>query len=120
MPWPWAALIVSFPLAHSMFLTEYGERVLVWLIPGPHGQPLATIYAIIANTQLQALFALWTPPIWAPDQLALAASFTAFCPPAPRLKEWRFAARYGARFDRYRARGPDMMPHLTKDRPDAQ
>ncbi len=63
---------------------------------------------------------LWTPPVWTPDQLTLAVSFTAYCLLAPRLKERRFAARYGARFDRYRAEVPYMLPHLTKDRPDAQ
>jgi len=63
---------------------------------------------------------LWTPPVWTPDQLALAVSFTAYCVLAPRLKERRFAARYGAQFARYRARVPYMLPRLTKDHPDAQ
>ena len=62
---------------------------------------------------------LWTPPVWTPDQLVLAISLTAYCLLAPRLKERRFAARYGARFDRYRARVPYILPHLPKDRPDA-
>ena len=201
-----AALIVQFPLAHSLLLTAPGVRLLARLIPGPHGQTLATTtYAIIASAQLLALFVLWTPsgivwwraegvafwvvsaayasswlillkasfdagaevqsgalgwmsllarirpvffdmptsglfrlirqliyvafaltlwtpPVWTPDQLALAISFTAYCVLAPRLKERRFAARYGARFDRYRAEVPYMLPHLitAKDRPDAQ
>jgi methanethiol S-methyltransferase len=210
VPWPMAvlanaALIVQFPLAHSLLLTGHGGRLLARLIPGPHGQMLATTtYAIIASVQLMALFALWTPsgivwwraegavfwvvsaayasswlillkasfdagaevqsgalgwmsllarirpvfpdmptqglfrlirqpiyvafaltlwtvPVWTPDQLVLAVSFTAYCRIAPRLKERRFAARYGARFDQYRARVPYMLPHLTtaKDRPDA-
>jgi len=65
---------------------------------------------------------LWTPPIWTPDQLVLAVAFTAYCLLAPRLKERRFAARYGARFDHYRAAVPYVLPHLspTKDQPDAQ
>ena len=209
VPWPWAmlanaALIAQFPLAHSLLLTGRGGRLLARLIPGPHGQTLATTaYAIIAATQLLALFMLWTPsgivwwraegaafwaltaayaaswlillkasfdagaevqsgalgwmsllarimpvfpdmpvqglfrlirqpiylvfaltlwapPVWSPDQLALAISFTAYCVLAPRLKERRFAARYGARFDRYQARVPYMLPKLTKDRRDAQ
>jgi protein-S-isoprenylcysteine O-methyltransferase Ste14 len=211
VPWPWAALanaalIAQFPLAHSMLLTGRGGRVLAWLIPGSHGQTLATTtYAIIASAQLLALFALWTPsgiiwwraegaafwamtaayaaswlillkasfdagaevqsgalgwmsllahirpvfpdmptqglfrlirqpiyvafaltlwtpPVWTPDQLVLAVAFTAYCLLAPRLKERRFAARYGARFDRYRAAVPYALPHLspTKDQPDAQ
>jgi protein-S-isoprenylcysteine O-methyltransferase Ste14 len=209
VPWPWAmlanaALIMQFPLAHSALLTGRGGRLLARLIPGPHGQTLATTtYAIIAAAQLLALFALWTPsgtvwwradglalwvmttayatswlillkasfdagaevqsgalgwmsllarirpvfpdmpthglfrlirqpiylafaltlwtpPVWTPDQLALAVTFTAYCVLAPRLKERRFADRYGSRFDRYRASVPYMLPDLTKDRPDAQ
>ena len=211
VPWPWAmlanaALIVQFPLAHSLLLTGPGGRVLARLIPGPHGQTLATTtYAIIASAQLLALFALWTPsgivwwraegtlfwavtaayatswlillkasfdagaevqsgalgwmsllarirpvfpdmptqglfrlirqpiyvafaltlwtvPDWTPDQLVLATAFTAYCLLAPRLKERRFAARYGTRFERYRAEVPYVLPRLTpiKDRTDAQ
>jgi protein-S-isoprenylcysteine O-methyltransferase Ste14 len=65
---------------------------------------------------------LWTPPVWTPDQLVLAAAFTAYCLLAPRLKERRFAARYGARFDGYRAKVPYVLPRLTKtkDQHDAQ
>lgn len=209
VPWPWAALanaalIVQFPLAHSLLLTGPGGRLLARMIPGPHGRTLATTtYAIIASAQLLALFALWTPsgivwwraegavfwaitaaygaswlillkasfdagaevqsgalgwmslmarirpvfpdmptqglfclirqpiyvafaltlwtvPVWTPDQLVLAISFTAYCLIAPRLKERRFAQRYGARFARYRADVPYALPRLTKDRPDAQ
>jgi protein-S-isoprenylcysteine O-methyltransferase Ste14 len=211
VPWPWAALanaalIVQFPLAHSALLTGPGARLLARLIPGPHGQTLATTtYAIIASAQLLALFALWTPsgivwwraegamfwavtaayaaswlillkasfdagaevqsgalgwmsllarirpvfpdmptqglfrlirqpiyvafaltlwspPVWTPDQLVLAVSFTAYCLLAPRLKERRFAARYGGRFDHYRAAVPYVLPRLKqpRDQPDAQ
>ena len=211
VPWPWAALanaalIVQFPLAHSLLLTGRGGQLLARLVPGPHGATLATTtYAIIASAQLLALFALWTPsgivwwraegaafwamtaayatswlillkasfdagaevqsgalgwmsllarilpvfpdmptaglfrlirqpiyvafaltlwtpPVWTPDQLVLAIAFTAYCLLAPRLKERRFAARYGARFDRYRAEVPYVLPRLTKTKvqPDAQ
>jgi methanethiol S-methyltransferase len=207
--WPWAlmangALIVQFPLAHSLFLTAGGGRLLARLIPGPHGGTLATTtYAIIASAQLLALFALWTPsgivwwraegaafwamtaayaaswlillkasfdagaevqsgalgwlsllarirpvfpdmptqglfrlirqpiyvafaltlwtpPVWTPDQFGLAICLTTYCLLAPRLKERRFAARYGARFDRYRADVPYALPRLRKDRRHAQ
>jgi protein-S-isoprenylcysteine O-methyltransferase Ste14 len=209
VPWPWAALanaalIVQFPLAHSLLLTGPGGRLLARMIPGPHGRTLATTtYAIIASAQLLALFALWTPsgivwwraegavfwaitaaygaswlillkasldagaevqsgalgwmslmarirpvfpdmptqglfrlirqpiyvafaltlwtvPVWTPDQLVLAVSFTTYCLLAPRLKERRFAQRYGDRFARYRADVPYALPRLPKDRPDAQ
>lgn len=211
VPWPMAALanaalIVQFPLAHSLLLTGPGGRCLARLIPGLHGKTLATTtYAIIASAQLLALFVLWTPsgivwwraegavfwavvaaygaswlillkasfdagaevqsgalgwmslmarirpvfpdmptqglfrvirqpiyvafaltlwtvPVWTPDQLVLAISFTAYCLLAPRLKERRFAARYGSRFDHYRAAVPYAVPRLTqsKDQLDAQ
>lgn len=59
---------------------------------------------------------LWTVPVWTPDQLALAVSFTAYCLLAPRPKERRFAARYGERFHRYRAEVPYALPRLTSAR----
>lgn len=199
VPWPWAilanaALIVQFPIAHSILLTKKGNGILQQLIPGPHGATLATTtYAIIASAQLLALFTLWTPsgiiwwqaegwmfwmisvvyavawlilskasfdagaevqsgalgwmslmarirpvfpdmptqglfrlirqpiyvafaltlwlvPVWTPDQLALAVSYTAYCLFAPRFKERRFAARYGAKFDAYKAAVPFILP----------
>lgn len=205
VPWPWAilanaALIVQFPLVHSLLLTPRGGRWLSRLVPGPHGATLATTtYATIAAAQLLALFALWTPsgivwwraegaafwaltaaygaswlvllkasfdagaevqsgalgwmslmarkapvfpdmptrglfriirqpiylgfaltlwtvPVWTPDQLCLALAFTAYCLLAPRLKERRFAARYGDRFRAYRARVPYMLPGPARAR----
>lgn len=65
VPWPWAiaanaALLLQFPLAHSLLLTRRGGGWLSRLLP--HGGTLATTtYAIIASAQLLALFALWTP-----------------------------------------------------------
>ncbi len=65
---------------------------------------------------------LWTVPVWTPDQLALALAYTAYCLLAPRLKERRFAARYGDRFLRYRAAVPYALPRplRAKDHPRAQ
>ena len=65
---------------------------------------------------------LWTVPVWTPDQLAIAFSYTAYCLLAPRLKERRFAARYGERFQRYRADVPYVLPNVLprKDSSDAQ
>lgn len=57
---------------------------------------------------------LWAVPVWTPDQLALATSYTAYCLLAPRLKEKRFERRYGAAFDRYRDRVPYVLPKRTK------
>jgi protein-S-isoprenylcysteine O-methyltransferase Ste14 len=67
LPWPWAALanvalIVQFPLLHSLLLTRRGRAALARLVPGPHGATLATTtYALIASVQLLLLFGLWTP-----------------------------------------------------------
>lgn len=55
---------------------------------------------------------LWTVPVWTPDQLALALSYTTYCLLAPQLKERRFAAIYGDRFSDYRARVPYALPRL--------
>lgn len=201
VPWPWAALanaalIVQFPLVHSLLLTRWGGRVLSRM--GPHGGTLSTTsYAIVASLQLLALFAFWTPsgivwwraegtvlvlvlgayaaswlflvkaswdagaevqsgalgwmsllagrrprfpdmpvagtfgiirqpiylafalttwlvPVWTPDQLVLATTLSAYCLVAPRLKERRFRARYGARFEAYAADTPYMIPRLPR------
>ena len=69
---------------------------------------------------------LWTVPVWTPDQLALAISFTAYCLLAPRLKEQRLERRYGERFRRYRASVPYAFPRRGNtgqsqgEQPDAQ
>ncbi|MBO6883751.1 MAG: isoprenylcysteine carboxylmethyltransferase family protein [Marivita sp.] len=60
---------------------------------------------------------LWAVPVWTPDQLALAISYTVYCLLAPRLKEKRFEQRYGAAFDRYRDRVPYVLPKLTTKEP---
>lgn len=195
--WAWvanAALLVQFPLVHSLLLNGRGAGLVARLVPGPHGATLATTtFAVIASAQLALLFLLWTPsgvvwwqadgvtlftittvyaaswmllmkaswdagaevqsgalgwmslmakrrprfpdmpetgtfriirqpiyasfaltlwtvPVWTPDQLLLAVTFTAYCVAAPVLKERRFARRYGARFDDYRKAVPYMVP----------
>ena len=60
--------------------------------------------------------ALWTAPVWTPDQLVLAVSYTAYCLAAPRLKERRFEALYGARFSQYREAVPYAAPKLKRGR----
>ena len=84
IPAPWhilanAALVLQFPLAHSVLLTKRGGRLLGKLAPARHGQTLSTTtYAIIASVQLLLLFALWTPSgiIW---WRAEGAAFWAIC-----------------------------------------
>ncbi len=82
--WPWAvlanaALLLQFPLGHSLLLTKKGRALLAKLLPGMHGQTLATTtYAIIASVQLLGLFSLWTPSgiIW---WQAEGPTFVALC-----------------------------------------
>jgi protein-S-isoprenylcysteine O-methyltransferase Ste14 len=61
---------------------------------------------------------LWTVPVWTPDQLALAVTLSAYCLVAPRLKERRFAARYGQKFENYREQVPYALPRWRRS--DAQ
>ncbi|MEJ6395451.1 isoprenylcysteine carboxylmethyltransferase family protein [Gymnodinialimonas sp. 2305UL16-5] len=56
----------------------------------------------------------WAVPVWTPDQLVLALLLTAYCVIAPLLKERRFRARYGERFEAYAARVPYMVPRLAR------
>lgn len=60
---------------------------------------------------------LWTVPVWTPDQIAVALSFTLYCLLAPRLKERRFAERYRDRFLRYREQVPYALPRIGRARP---
>jgi protein-S-isoprenylcysteine O-methyltransferase Ste14 len=69
-PWAWMAniaLILQFPLGHSLLLTGRGRRLVARLAPFGYGETLSvTTYAIIAALQVGLLFALWTPSsvIW--------------------------------------------------------
>ncbi|MBR1090155.1 isoprenylcysteine carboxylmethyltransferase family protein [Bradyrhizobium manausense] len=76
--------------------------------------PVGGLFRLIRQP-IYAAFALtlWTVPVWTPDQLALAVCYSAYCLLAPRLKERRFAARYGERFDRYRASVPYVLPRFA-------
>ena len=53
---------------------------------------------------------LWPVPVWTPDQLVLAVSYTAYCFIAPTFKERRFAERYGERFKTYKSNVPYALP----------
>lgn len=53
---------------------------------------------------------LWTVPTITPDGLAVSAVLTGYCLLGPRLKEARFARRFGPRFQRYRAEVPYWLP----------
>ena len=55
---------------------------------------------------------LWTAPVWTPDRLLLAISWTLYCLAGPVLKERRYLRHYGSQFQRYRARVPYWVPTL--------
>jgi len=57
---------------------------------------------------------LWTGPVWTPDHLLLAAVWTLYCVAGPALKERRYRAAYGERFERYRRLVPYWFPALRK------
>lgn len=69
-PWSWianAALLIQFPLVHSLLLTKKGRALLGRLAPAGNGTTLSsTTYVIVASLQIFMLFALWTPSgeIW--------------------------------------------------------
>ncbi|MEM9231371.1 MAG: isoprenylcysteine carboxylmethyltransferase family protein [Pseudomonadota bacterium] len=78
------------------------------------GMPTKGLFRIIRQPiYLAFALTLWTVPVWTPDQLVLATSYTAYCLLAPRLKERRFQARYGRRFETYRARVPYALTRWT-------
>jgi methanethiol S-methyltransferase len=56
---------------------------------------------------------LWTVPVWTPDQLVLAVTYTSYCLLAPKLKERRFSKFYGQRFAEYRSKVPYVLPRFA-------
>ncbi|MGR3435317.1 MAG: methyltransferase family protein [Shimia sp.] len=74
------------------------------------------LYAVMRNPiYLAFALTLWTVPIWTPDQLVVALTWTAYCVAAPRLKERRYLAIYGRPFEAYRARVPYFLPVPRRD-----
>lgn len=64
-PWNWianAALLLQFPLGHSLLLTSRGRAVLSRMAPTGAGPTLSTtVYATFAGCQVFVLFAFWSP-----------------------------------------------------------
>ncbi|MCR9110936.1 isoprenylcysteine carboxylmethyltransferase family protein [Marivita sp. XM-24bin2] len=82
------------------------------------GMPTQGLFRLIRQPIYVAFaLTLWAVPVWTPDQMALAVSYTAYCLLAPRLKERRFEQRYGTAFDRYRDRVPYVLPKLNIKEP---
>lgn len=80
---PWGgladvALLIQFPVLHSVLLSRPGRRWMSGLAPfGLGGRLSTTTYATIASVQVGLLFALWTPSgivWWQAQGLALAIS----------------------------------------------
>jgi len=64
-PWSYlanAALLIQFPVVHSVLLTGAGRRLVARLAPTGAGATLSTTtFAIVASIQLLLLFVLWSP-----------------------------------------------------------
>ncbi|MGZ6779920.1 MAG: methyltransferase family protein, partial [Mycobacterium sp.] len=57
---------------------------------------------------------LWTVPMWTPDQLVVAVTFTGYCLVGPLFKEARYRRIYGSGFDAYARRVPYWLPWPRK------
>lgn len=79
--------------------------------------PTQGLFSLIRQP-IYVSFALttWTVPVWTPDQLCVAVILTAYCLLAPRLKERRFAKRYGADFAAYKQSVPYAIPRLSRSK----
>jgi len=84
-PWSWVAnvaLIVQFPVVHSLLLTARGRKLLARMAPSGTGATLSTTtYVAIASLQIFALFAFWSPTgtiWWQAEGTALVAWSVAY------------------------------------------
>lgn len=81
-PWRWTAngaLLLQFPVVHSLLLTNGGRALLARLAPtGFGGRLVTTTYVILSSVSVFALFALWSPTgiIWWQAQGAVLALMT--------------------------------------------
>ena len=81
--------------------------------PNYPDMPTTGLFSIIRQPiYLSFALTLWTVPVWTPDQLVLSTILTTYCVLAPRFKERRFQARFGAEFEHYRAQTPYMLPRI--------
>ncbi|WP_425092285.1 methyltransferase family protein [Tropicimonas sp. S265A] len=94
----WVALLRNAPPVYP----DMPEQGLFRIVR----QPIYVSFALV----------LWCVPVWTPDQLMIAITYTAYCIAAPRLKERRFSRYYGDRFHAYQARVPYWLPRLTRRR----
>ena len=64
-PWNWlanAALLLQFPVGHSLLLTSRGRAALSRMAPAGAGSTLSTTtYVTLAACQVFVLFAFWSP-----------------------------------------------------------
>lgn len=112
----WALLIkASYDAGAEVQSGALGWMSLLQKIaPNYPDMPKTGLFAIIRQPiYLSFALTLWTVPVWTPDQLVLSIILTAYCVFAPRFKEQQFQARFGAKFEHYRAQTPYMVPHIN-------
>lgn len=57
-----AALLVAFPVGHSLLLSTAGRRILASLLPASIGKVMVTTtFALISSLQVGLFFSMWTP-----------------------------------------------------------
>jgi protein-S-isoprenylcysteine O-methyltransferase Ste14 len=76
--------------------------------------PKGTFRYVRQPIYLAFALTLWTGPVWTPDHLLLAATWTGYCMLGPVLKERRYLRAYGDRFVSYRERVPYWVPVLRR------
>ena len=109
----WGLLLKAIVDAGAGVQTGYLGWSAVARGKAPHypGMPRTGLFRRVRQP-IYLAFALtvWTVPTWTPDQLVLALVLTGYCLLGPRLKERRFARRYGQAFADYRAATPYWLP----------
>lgn len=115
-------IIASFDAGAEVQLGALGWMSLAAKVkPVFPDMPTGGLFRVIRQPIYVAFaLTLWTVPVWTPDQLTLALSFTTYCLLAPLLKERRFVLRYGHRFARYREQVPYAIPRIRKPRQDKE
>lgn len=109
----WVALGVAMRDAGLSVQTGSLGWTSVWRDRAPAYPPMPTTGTFrLCRQPVYVAFALtlWTVPVWSPDALAIALTWTAYCVVGPLHKEARFRRAFGAAFEAYVRRTPYWLP----------